>query len=123
MNSRINKKLLLAVITTFVFVNFFGVIAMAAKHDNNSGQNTVKVSLEKANRDCKSTRLTDCECIYECECDGDRLELRIHKYNAQQLTELAVKLEENLAEEQKNKGKYRAQNLRMHIERINNLSK
>jgi len=72
-------------------------------------------------------RLRDCECNYECDCqyncDGDRLELRIHNYNAQQLTELAVKLEENLAEAQRNQEKERVQNLRMHIERINNLIK
>ena len=123
MNCKINKMLLLAVITTFVFVNFFGVVAMAAKHDNNSGQNTVKSRLGKGNRYFKSTRLRDCECNYECDCDGDRLELRIHKYNAQQLKELKVKSEENLAEAQKNKEKYRAKNLIMNIERINNLIK
>lgn len=123
MNWKINKMLLMAAITIFVFVNFFGVVAMAAKHDNNSGQNTVKSSLGKGNRYFENTRLRNCECNYECKCDGDRLELRIHQYNAQQLRELAVKLEENLEEAQKNKEKYRAQNLMMHIERINNLIK
>ena len=127
MNWKINKILLLVVITTFVFVNFFGVVAMAGKYDDNCGRNTAKFSQGKGNRHLECIRLRDCGCNYECDyqynCDGDRLNLRIHNYNVQELKELAVKLEENLVEVQKNQEKNQAENLMMHIERISNLIK